>query len=111
MSCSYSKEEQFDGGSIITDAMKTCLDMKQLWQIDCFCIEKDACIGRRYACFWDPAIIGLEKNPEMKDLYLLFRQDMLKCLELKLNFVDKCEQEALNLGLKRCEERLNNDVK
>ena len=109
ISCS-SVVEQIQGSNTayVSPAMEECLAMKTLWQIECFCIEQDACEGRHYACFWDLADDGLGKNPEMADLYNIFYNDMIKCGEnsVRLSDINPCEDAALAAALKRCEERL-----
>lgn len=95
--------------AMISPAMLTCMSMRTLWQVDCFCPEVDACESRRYACFWDLSVDGLAKNPEMADLYAMFRADMLECREIsvKSDDIGPCEDKALMAALARCERRLS----
>jgi len=92
----------------VSDSMKKCLAMGSLWQIKCFCYGRDACEGSGgFPCFWDPADNGLKKNPEMADLYELFKKDRIKCREnMNLNDIPPCDERALAQALLRCEKRL-----
>jgi len=102
------EQTQGSEATYISPAMEECLAMKTLWQVECFCIEKDACESRHYACFWNLADDGLGKNPEMADLYNTFYNDLLKCREnsVKISDINPYEDAALVAALKRCEERL-----
>lgn len=91
----------------VTPERIKCMSMRTLWQATCFCTDI-YCESRTYPCFWDLSVDGLAKNPEMEDLYKVFRAELVECRETaaKLDDIEPCEDKALERALTRCERRL-----